>query len=63
MDNFFGSIPEPEPQLQEKVHQWMPLWSYSFREIDEIKETAVRYDHNTYTMLEAPPISTNFFDN
>jgi len=60
-NNFFGSIPKPEPQLQEKVHQWLPLWAYHLDEIQEIKDTCVSYTHDTYTMLEEFPLSTPLF--
>ena len=58
----FGSIPEPEPVMHEVIHQWMPLWSYHLDEIQEIKDSCISYTHDTYTMLEEFPLSTNFFD-
>jgi hypothetical protein len=60
MSNFFGSI-KPKPEYREVVHQWMPLWSYHFYEIEEIKEKAIKYDHDTYTILEEIPQETNYY--
>ena len=63
MANLFGSIPEPKPVMHEVIYQWMPLWSYHLDEIQDIKDACVRYDHNTFTMLEPAVVDSGLFDN
>jgi len=62
MSNFFGSIPEPEIRYIEITYSWLPIWAYNYEEIEYIKKTCVKYDHNTYTMLEKYPEETHFYN-
>jgi len=62
-NSFFGSIPEPEPEYEEVVYAWLPLWAYSYEEIDEIKNNCVRYTKDTYTLLQEKITRTSYFDN
>jgi len=52
---------EPKKEYVEVIHQWLPLWSYHYWEIEEIKEKAIRYDHDTYTLLEELPKQTYYY--
>ena len=52
---------EPKREYVEVTYQWMPLWSYHYWEIEEIKEKAVRYDHDTYTLLVPLVQETNYY--
>ena len=63
MSNFFGSIKEVPPEKVEVTYQWLPLEFYNYEEIEKIKETSIKYTKYTYTLLEDPPQTTNFFDN
>jgi len=60
-NNFFGSIPEPTKEYREVEYQWLPLWAYSLKEIEDIKMSCERYDFDTYTMLESLVQETNFY--
>ena len=62
MSNFFGSANRFEPIKKEVIYQWLPLEFYSLKEIADIQNKAVRYDFDTYTLLEEIPMNTGYFN-
>ena len=60
--NFFDSIPEPKQEYREITYQWLPLEFYSLKEVSDIQNKAIRYDFDTYTLLEEIPKETHFYN-
>jgi len=62
MANLFGSIPKPEVVMHEVTYEWLPMWAYNYKEVEDIKMSSVRFTHDTYTLLEPLVQTTTFFD-
>ena len=65
MSNFFGSAKRFEPEkpiMREVIYEWLPLEFYNYKEIEDIKNKATKYDFDTYTLLEEIPPNTNYYN-